>query len=69
MPYANDDGISPWYNVNGTGEPLDRWVDDLAVVLDHAGLERVHLSRTSVLRHRTRPRQLKPLLPSAHTPK
>jgi len=37
MPYTNDNGISPWYNVNETGEPLDRWVDDLAVVLDHAG--------------------------------
>ena len=46
MPYANDDGISPWYNVNGTGEPLDRWVDNRAVVLDHAGPQRVHLSRT-----------------------
>jgi len=27
--------------------PLDRWVDDLAVVLDHAGLDRAHLWETS----------------------
>jgi len=32
--------------VNGTGEPLDRWVNDLAAVLYNAQ-QRVHLSRTS----------------------
>ena len=94
MPYANDNGIELWYDINGSGEPLvvtggfgllhdqfakvrdfltphlqvidwnyrgaglsdrswpggypfDRWVDDLAVILDHAGIDRVHLWGTS----------------------
>ena len=29
------------------GYPLDRWVDDLAAILDHAGLDRVHVWGTS----------------------
>ena len=94
MPYAHDNGVALWYDVNGSGEPLvlsggfgllhdqfakirhlltphlqvvdwnyrgagqsdrswpggytlDRWVDDLALILDQAGIESVHLWGTS----------------------
>ena len=94
MPYANDQGVELWYEMDGEGEslvmtggfgllhdqfakirhlltpplqvidwhyrgvglsdrawpggyPLDRWVDDLALILDHTGLDRVHLWGTS----------------------